>query len=211
MQFFIVMIIVLLNLQNVCASDSRDPVPINIKELPHNLKVQQVDCSYFSKLKLKSNNITITENGIHDYGNHDSIDFSYRLINLIDNSKHKRRNETFVTGLSFHSANHKVCYIIPCLCNESGIHDAFSRTTISSMDKNDEFIHIGFQITDDCDEVHGSLNGPSYLVLTINKKTLALDNDRCYHEAPEYDDDQLPFDDSMQLKYSHRYKHAPIR
>lgn len=209
-QFLIVMIIVLFNLQNVYASDSRDPVPVNIKELPHGLNVRQVDCSYFSKARLKANNISITKNGIHDYDNQNSGVFGYKLINMRNNSKDKMSNDAFVTGLVLHSARNDCCYTIPMLCDESDIHNAFSKTDINSMDKNSEFIHIGFRITDDCDEVHGSLNGPSYFVLTINKRTLELDGNRCYYEVPAYDG-KVPFDDSMQLRYSRGYKHVPMK
>lgn len=208
MRILIAMVVVFLSIQNGYASDPRDPVPVSMKALPNGLRVEQVDCEYFNKTRLKSNKISIVENGI--YHHNDSKRINYDLINLRDDSKSRLSNDAYSTGLILNNDGIRSCCVIPRLCDESDIHNSFVRTGVASTDNNHEFYNIGFKITDDCDEIHGSLNGPSYLVLTVDKKTLKLDQDRCYYEIPT-EDGRLPFDDSARLRYLPGYKHVQIK
>ena len=205
-----IVIIIFLTIQPAFAFDAREPVPIHINDLPHRLKIKEVDCVCLNKDTFLYGRMVHVRNGIHEYKTSNG-GLKYMIMNFRDKNKSKISNDAFITGLSVSNSFTNRCYTIGMLCNESDIYNAFHRNGIHSSERVEEFIHIGFRITDDCDEVHGALNEPSFFVFTINRRTLALDVDRFYYEMPGFGDDQIPFDNSSELRYSKGYTHVPIK
>lgn len=189
------------------AIDSAIPVPVSEKDLPHNLKVRQVNGNYFRKDNLAANKLSIIENGIFEF-NSDRTRVKYRLINLRDTAKDKMSNDAFLAGVVLSSGKIHKYYIISGFCAESGIPESFEKTSSNSSGKKKRLIHIGFPVIADCDEVHGSLNGSACFVLTFDENSLDLDTNRFYYESYGYDE-LIPFDGSVELRYSYGYRHIP--
>lgn len=207
MRFSLLLILILLIMQPAFAADSRAPVPVSCMKLPSNIKISQVNCDYFSLNNLRSHHLSMIKDGA--FVKHlESANCRYKLYNMRDISKSSLSNIAYLTGISISAGKLQKCYIIRELCYKSDISKAFYRLAFKSSEKKDGVIHIGIPITDDCDDVHGSLNGPSYLVLSFNMKTLAIDNERCYYEKSGLDE-VMPFDNSSVLRYSPGYVHLP--
>ncbi|MFH1168800.1 MAG: hypothetical protein V1852_32750 [Pseudomonadota bacterium] len=209
MRQIIICVIIILCSQLAHASDSREPIPVCINDLPNRLNVQEVNCGYFNKEALLAKKLKILQGSRCELSITDGLRIT--LLNLRDASKPNPSNDAYATGLLASNGYSRRCYLIKPLCDESDVHNAFHRRDAHFSGTKEEFIHLGFRIIDDCDEVHGGLNEPSCFVLTISKKNLAIDMKRFYHERPKFGDDQLPFDDSVELKYSKGYRHIPIR
>lgn len=190
------------------ALDSISAVPVSMKNLPHNLKVRQVSASYFRKDNLAANKLSIIENGIFEFHS-DKTNIKYRLINLRNTAKNKISNDAFTTGIILSSGKINKYYTILNLCVESEILKSFEKTGSNSSGKKKRLIHVGFPVIADCDEVHGSLNGPAYFVLSFDERSLDLDTNRFYYEPSGYDG-LMPFDDSVELRYSHGYTHVSV-
>ena len=209
MRFAILLITILLNIQSAFAADSRTPIPVSCMKLPNNIQISQVNCNYFSSNGLRIHHLSVVKNGSFER-RLESVNCQYRIYNIRNILRSELSNAAYLTGLSLSVGKLQKCYIIRNLCYDSDIHNSFSRIDFQSTEKKRGIIHIGIPILDDCDNVHGSLNGPSYLVLSFNQKTLAMDIERCYYEKVKLNG-RMPFDNSTRLRYSPGYVHLPLK
>lgn len=208
MNLVVLFLVILLNIQVAFAADSRMPIPVSCMELPNNVQIRQVNCDYFSSNNLKLHNLSIVKHGTYE-NRLEPVNFGYKLYNLRDASKGKLNNDSYITGLSLSIDRIQKCFIITKLCYDSDLHNSFARASKKSLQTKEGLLYLGIPISDDCDDVHGSLNGPSYLVLSFDRKTLAMDNKHCYYEKSGIDD-AIPFDNnSTELRYSPGYVHYP--